>query len=377
MGFSISRQAATLLLLLAICGADVVTLTHRNASLATRPATLTLVLVGAADQSDERRAAFREAAALARAAFESEGPSWTEAVEGGEAYATYAQPRPLFAETAAGGGPLRRRAGLGVDGRGRRAPAAPSSRVAPATRRAYRRSARMAADGGDPNPSTRPSTFRASRAATGRGRAFNNWAQALALPPAFALSEAWLPHLQRSLCPVLVVAGSAAVAIDPATTTLPRVTEELLKALHGARDLRGYLPLVLATAAGNDEAYERLGWFAHAGGADVAVVHVALVLYTSSACAGNGLCDAILKGWDDLRRPAEPLRGNATVATLDVDENDAPRKFDLGVLPAVFYLAPGRHDAPVQLPSRRDVHATFAPNFDRLVAALEGGAGEL
>ena len=106
--------------------------------------------------------------------------------------------------------------------------------------------------------------------------------------------------------------------------------------------------------------------------------HVALVLYTSSACAGNGLCDAILKGWDDLAAAyAEPLAGNATVATLDVDENDAPRKFDLGVLPAVFYLAPGRHDAPVQLPSRRDVHATFAPNFDRLVAALEGGAGEL
>ena len=102
MGFSISRQAATLLLLFAGGCADVVTLTHRNASLATRPATLTLVLVGAADQSDERRAAFREAAALARAAFESEGPSWTEAVEGGEAYATYAQPRPLFAETAAG-----------------------------------------------------------------------------------------------------------------------------------------------------------------------------------------------------------------------------------------------------------------------------------
>jgi len=102
------------------------------------------------------------------------------------------------------------------------------------------------------------------------------------------------------------------------------------------------------------------------------------VLYTSSACAGNGLCDAILKGWDDLAAAyAEPLAGNATVATLDVDENDAPRKFDLGVLPAVFYLAPGRHDAPVQLPSRRDVHATFAPNFDRLVAALEGGAGEL
>ena len=106
--------------------------------------------------------------------------------------------------------------------------------------------------------------------------------------------------------------------------------------------------------------------------------HVALVLYTAHGCVGNALCDAILRSWDDLARDfKQALAKNATVATLDVDENDAPRKFDLGVLPAVFYLAPGRHDAPVQLPSRRDVHATFAPNFDRLVAALEGGAGEL
>lgn len=49
-----------------------------------------------------------------------------------------------------------------------------------------------------------------------KGRALNDWAQALTIPPAFVLTEEWLPILQRSLCPVLVVACSSRVAMDPA-----------------------------------------------------------------------------------------------------------------------------------------------------------------
>ena len=90
----------------AVCSADLIPLTKVNGTLVVRPATLTMVLVvdetSRTSQSEKLRSAFVEASALTRERFDAGEASWTEEVSGGRPFATYAQTRPLFAETAVG-----------------------------------------------------------------------------------------------------------------------------------------------------------------------------------------------------------------------------------------------------------------------------------
>lgn len=103
--------------------------------------------------------------------------------------------------------------------------------------------------------------------------------------------------------------------------------------------------------------------------------HVALLVYTSSACDGNALCDALLAAWDDLARDYDDaIQGKATIATFDVDANDAPKFMDTDVLPAPFYFPPDRHDAPLVLPPTTKAAVSFRANFDKLVQSKDAAA---